>query len=420
MMLYDEALAVIHGKPKLEIGLWRIEKLNEIIGCPDRKLKFVHIAGTNGKGSTANMIMNVLKESGYKVGLFTSPYLSRINEYMQIDGVPISDQELADIVEFMESSARQMREPITEFEFVTELAFEFFSRNNCDIVVLEVGMGGRLDCTNIISNTEAAVITSIGLDHMDVLGNTVEEIAAEKAGIIKPGADVILYQQGKSIQKVVEEKCEKEKVPLHIADFSEIIRTTSTIEGQVFSYKEFKNIHLSLLGQHQLENAAVALEVVSVLRNRGWKIKNDNIYDGLRKTTWPARFELLQKDPIVILDGGHNPQCFEKIADSLQLYFPKKKVIFVMGVFKDKNYKNMLEIIIPYAKRFYTITPDNDRALPAEELAAVIAEHQVPVKKYEDPLTGVKKAIEEAEKDDVICVLGTFSIAGTIRSFYKK
>ena len=419
-MTYNDAVEVIRNKPRFCVGLWRIEKLNKVIGSPDKKLKFIHIAGTNGKGSTANMIMNVLIAAGYNVGLFSSPYLCRINEYMKINGKPVSDEEFSEIIGDIEPFAEQMDEPVTEFEFVTEVALEYFARNNCDIVVLEVGMGGRLDCTNIISHTEVAVITSIGLDHMEVLGNTVEEIAAEKAGIIKSGSDVILYQQAENIHEVVRDKCSEEGVPLHIAEFSDIIIKTTNINGQIFNYGQLENIQLPLLGTHQLKNASVAIETINALKRRGWKIETNDIYTGLAKTMWPARFELLQKSPIVILDGGHNPQCFEAVAESLQLYFPKKKVIFVMGVFRDKEYEEMLKIVMPYAQKFYTVTPNNDRALSAECLANYISDYHIPVRACGEPLIGVKCALEEAKEDDIICILGTFSIACSIRSFFEK
>ena len=421
-MIYEEAIKFIHSKSwkGTKLGLDRIIELNELIGNPQKQLKFVHVAGTNGKGSTSRMLANILNESGYRVGLFTSPFISTFNEYYQVNDRCITDSELIEIVEFIKPFVEKMKEGPTEFELITMIAVEYFKRKCCDIVVFEVGMGGRLDCTNFIENTEVAVITSIGLDHMEQLGNTISEIAREKAGIIKRDCQVVLYQQGQEVVNVVEEACKKVNADLFIADFSDLIPVSSDLDGQMFDYKNMKNIFIKLLGCHQLKNTAVVLETVFALQKRGWKIGDADIKEGLKKTTWPARFEVLQKNPVVILDGGHNPQCFQALKEGLIQYFPGKKITFVFGVLADKDYISMIDIIAPYAKKFYTITPNNTRALNAEDLTNCLRKYNSTIVNCETPLNGIKTALEGAQKEDVICVVGSFSIASEIRSFYGR
>lgn len=419
-MTYDEAIKFIHNKSwkGTKLGLDRMIELNELIGNPQKQLKFVHIAGTNGKGSTSRMLANILIDSGCRVGLFTSPFISKFNEYFQVNDSCITDSELIDIVEFIKPYVEKMKEGPTEFELITMLAVEYFKRKCCDIVVFEVGMGGRLDCTNFIQNTEVAVITSIGLDHMEQLGNTISEITKEKAGIIKKNCQVVLYQQGEEVVHIVEETCKKISVELFLTDFSQLMLVRSKLDGQLFHYKNIQNIFIELLGSHQLKNAAVAIETACALQNRGWRISEADIKEGLKRTKWPARFEVLQQDPVVILDGGHNPQCFQALKEGLVQYFPGKKISFVIGVFADKDYISMIDIIAPYTKEFFTITPDNPRALNAENLTECLKKYNLPIVNCGSPLNGLKRAVDGAQKEDVICVAGSFSIASEIRSFY--
>lgn len=419
-MTYDEALEFVHNKSRLgtKLGLDRVIELNSLMGNPQQQLKFVHIAGTNGKGSTSMMLTNVLMEANYRVGVFTSPVIYRFHEYFRVNNTEITDAELVSIVKHMKSCIDLMEESPTEFEMITMIAIEYFKRKKCDIVVFEVGMGGRLDCTNLIENTEAAVITSIGLDHMEYLGNTVAEIAWEKAGIIKNNCKVILYDQDEVIVSVVNEVCEKKQAKLTVTDNSKIYLKSFGLEEQVFCYTDIRNLSIKLMGEHQLKNAAVVIETVRALDENGWQISEQHLRDGLSKTRWPARFELLQKEPAVLIDGGHNPQCFESLAAGLNLYFGDKKIIFVMGVLADKDYESMLRIIIPYAKKFFTITPENPRALKSVELGKSIRKFHVPVTCSENPLDGLKGALGEVGKEDVICVTGTFSVVSEIRLFY--
>ena len=322
-MDYKEALEYIDGMSWFgsRPGLERVGELLHRLGDPQKKLKYVHVAGTNGKGSASAMLASVLKAAGYKTGLFTSPYLSRFNERMQINGKEIENDVLADIVSRVKPIAESMDEHPTEFELMTAAALLWYAEEKCGIVVLEVGLGGRFDATNIIDAPEAAVIMNIGLDHTKVLGDTVEKIAFEKAGIIKPGCDVILYQQSESVTDVVRARCEEQGARLHIADFSQIVSEFDSLDGQVFDYKG-DAYAIPLLGAHQLKNAAVAVETVQVLRGRGWKLEQDAVEHGLYAVSWPARFEVVADEPYFVVDGGHNPQCARTVVDNLRNYFP--------------------------------------------------------------------------------------------------
>ena len=287
-MDYKEALEYINGtqwfgsKP----GLARVGALLEKLGRPQDGMKFIHVAGTNGKGSCSAMLASVLKAAGYKTGLFTSPYLSRFNERMRINGKEIGDEALAAIVSRVAPAAESMDEHPTEFELMTAAALLWYAEEKCDIVVLEVGLGGRFDATNIIEAPEAAVIMNIGLDHTAVLGGTVEQIAFEKAGIIKSGCDCVLYEQPENVTAVVRVQCEKMGARLHIADFSTIESEFDSLDGQVFSYAG-DAYAIPLLGAHQLKNAAVVIETVKVLRERGWKLAQEDVEHGLYAVSWP-------------------------------------------------------------------------------------------------------------------------------------
>ena len=418
-MNYKEALQYIDGVSWLgsRPGLERVTELLEKLGNPQKKLKFVHIAGTNGKGSCAAMLASVLKAAGYRTGLFTSPYLFRFNERMKINGRPIEDEALAEIVTVIRPIADAMADHPTEFELMTAAALLWYAREKCGAVVLEVGLGGRLDATNVIDAPEAAVIMNIGLDHTAILGGTVEQIAAEKAGIVKPGSDVVLYQQSAGVEAVVREKCAECGAALHTADFSQIVPEFDSLEGQVFSYRG-EPYALPLLGAHQLKNAAVVLETVEVLRRKGWKLPQDAVEHGLYAVSWPARFELVREEPAFVVDGGHNPQCAETVAESLLRYFPAQKRVLLCGVLADKDYARLFEILNPAADAYVCVTPKSERALPAEKLAEYLKRFGKPVTACADIPAGVEAASAAAGEDGVACAVGSLYMAGEVRACF--
>ncbi|MBO7729060.1 MAG: bifunctional folylpolyglutamate synthase/dihydrofolate synthase, partial [Oscillospiraceae bacterium] len=317
-MNYKESLEYINSTAWFggEPGLSRIRELLSALGNPQKAFRAVHIAGTNGKGSCAAMTASVLKAAGYRTGLFTSPYLHRFNERMQINGREIEDEVLAEHATAVRKASEAMAEHPTAFEMMTACAFLWFAAQHCEIAVLETGLGGRYDATNSIENPEACVIMNIGLDHTRILGSSVSEIAAEKAGILKPGCDCVLYQQSREAEAVIEDTCRRVGARLHRADFSQIEPEFDSLDGQVFSYRG-DPYAIPLVGAYQRKNAATVIETVEVLRGKGWKISWEALEHGLYAVSWPARFEVLADDPYFILDGGHNPQCAEELAGNL-------------------------------------------------------------------------------------------------------
>ena len=415
-MDYKQALAYIDGVSWLgsRPGLDRVGQLLDKLGKPQDGLKFVHIAGTNGKGSCAAMTASVLKAAGYRTGLFTSPYLFRFNERMQINRRPIDDEVLAELVTLIQPLADAMEDHPTEFELMTAAALLWYRQEHCDIVVLEVGLGGRFDATNIIPCPECAVIMNIGLDHTAVLGDTLEQIAFEKAGIIKPQGDAVLYQQQKSVEDVVRRRCEVLGAKLHTADFSQIGPEFDSLEGQVFTYRG-EPYAIPLLGSHQRRNAAVVLEVVEVLRQKGWKLDRDAVEHGLYATSWPARFELARQEPPFIVDGGHNPQCAASVAENLLHYFPDTRRVLLVGVLADKDYPSLFEILNQAADAWVCVTPESGRALPAAELAAFLERFGKPVTACTSIPEGVTAALEQAGEDGMVCAVGSLYMAGSVR-----
>lgn len=419
-MDYKAALEYINGVSWLgsKPGLERVRVLLTGLGNPEKKLKFVHVAGTNGKGSICAYLASVLKKAGYKTGLFTSPYIARFNERMKINGREIGDAELADIVEQVKPVADAMDDHPTEFEMMTAAALLWFSERGCDIVVLEVGLGGRLDATNIIPCPECAVIANIGLDHTAILGSTVEEIAAEKAGIVKTGGEVVMYQQQGEVMRTVRDICDERGAELTVPDFDDISLEFDTREGQVFSYKG-ENYAIALLGEHQLYNAVCAIEAVEVLRRRGWEIEHDALEAGLYATAWPARFEIIEAEPWFVVDGGHNPQCALALSDALKRYFPDEKKVLLLGVLKDKDYDGIIEILAPQFDAFVTVTPNSERALSAEALGEKLEKFGKPVSVIGDVSSGVREALNLAEElGAMVCAAGSLYICGEVRACF--
>lgn len=402
-------------------GLGRTTELMRLLGDPQKELRFVHIAGTNGKGSTAAMLSSVLTQAGYTTGLFTSPHLQRYNERIKVNGADIPDGEMDRLMEEIWRASRQMEEAPSEFEILTAMGLLYFRERGCDIVVLEVGLGGRIDSTNIIPAPEAAVITNIGLEHTEYLGDTLEQIAGEKAGIIKPGTQVVLYHQTPGVEAVVRAQCALCACPLTITDGGQQKLLECGLEGQTFSYREREGLRLSLPGSYQYRNAAVVLDTVDALKERGWSIPEQAVRAGLAGAAWPGRFEVLGREPLVIVDGAHNPNGVEALVQSLKQYLPGRSMTFVMGVMADKNYDQMLELAAPLARRFITVTPESHRALDSGRLAEDAASRfGLPVQDAGTVEAGVSMALAEAGPEDVVCILGSLYQAGAVRGLLKQ
>lgn len=398
-----------------------MKKLMSLLGDPQKKLKFVHVAGTNGKGSTCAMLASVLRSAGYKTGLYTSPYIHIFNERMRINGDAIPDEELAEITEKVRAAAETMELAPAEFEVVTAIGFEYFARENCDIVVLEVGLGGRFDATNVIEMPECAVICNIGLDHTEILGDSLEKIAMEKAGIIKPGCSVAVYpDQDPSVVSALAAVCRERGASLRIAEDDEIELHYDDLKGQEFCYCDDTPLRISLLGDHQCRNAALALECIEVLRSRGFDISPESIKTGLAKTRWPGRFELIGKKPFFIADGGHNPQCAESIRTNMEYYFPDEKRVFLLGMLADKDVCGFADIIAPCADVFVCVRPDSPRALDPKNLAGGLKKYKKPVFVAESVAEGVRLAKSAAGESGAVCATGSLYLMGDVRRAMGK
>lgn len=395
-------------------GLDRVVELLGRMGNPERQLKYVHIAGTNGKGSTAAMTASILRKAGYRTGLYTSPHIYRFHERIRVDGVDISDEDLAQITDYVRPLAQGMEDHPTEFELVFCIAIEYFKRVGCDIVVLEVGMGGAMDATNAIGVPEVAVICNIGLDHTGFLGDTLEEIAAEKCGIFKPGCSAVVYGSTPGVEQVFEETARKLQVSLKKEDFSTLEVVSHSLEGQVFNCGGRKALELPLLGEHQAHNAAVVLGVADSLITQGWKITEEHIREGLRDVSWPGRFHIVTREPLFIVDGGHNPQCLESLVTNIRDYLPGRRIIALTGVLADKDYGQMYLPVMPYISSFVCITPPNERKLEARELAMHLRAAGAEAVAAESIPQGVSMARELAGEDGVVLCFGSLYSIGTI------
>lgn len=402
-------------------GLDRMRELMHRLNDPQRELRFVHVAGTNGKGSVCAMLASILQEAGLRTGLYISPNLLRINERIQINGTEISDEELNSAARHVREAAAGMSDAPLIFEQLTAMALLCFRAKRCDIVVLEVGMGGRLDATNIIDSPEAAVICNIGLDHTEILGDTVTKVAAEKAGIIKPGSPVVMLAQSGEAEAVVRRVCTDKNAALTVTKPELETLLGDSLDCQIFSYRQRTDLCLSLLGPYQFQNAAAVLDTVDILQQRGFTISEDSVCAGLEKVIWPGRFEVLQKHPLLLLDGAHNPDGVNVLNACLEHYLPDEKLIFVMGVMADKDYHTMIHLIAPRAEQIFTVTPQNGRALPSAELKALIeSETSVPVVDAELPKNGVRMALNACDPGQAVCAFGSLYQAAEIRKMFGK
>lgn len=420
-MNYQEALAYIHGiswtfcKP----GLERIGELCEKLGHPERELRFIHVAGTNGKGSFCSMTASILKAAGYKTGLYTSPFIRTFNERMQINGENIADDELAEITALVRPFADSMADKPTEFELITAVAFEYFRRHNCDVVVLETGLGGRLDSTNIIQHPLLSVITGIALDHTAFLGDTVEQIAKEKAGIIKKNAPVLFGGEDEKAAKVIADTAKNQNVAFYRADYTRLVNVNATLDGTTFDYKARKDVAIHLLGLYQPKNAALVLDAVDILRENGLAVPEEAVLQGLKDAVWHARFEIVGHNPLTIFDGAHNPQGIEQAVKSVKQYFNGEKVYLLTAVLKDKDYTGIAKMLSEIADKAFVMTPDSPRALDAVDYAKVLENAGIPSAAFDSIPAAFKTAREAAKKDGkpLVCLGSLYVYASLCELF---
>ncbi len=422
-MNYTEALEYIHkiswtgSRP----GLERITELCRLIGDPQDKLKFIHVGGTNGKGSFCSMLSSVLIASGRKVGTYTSPYIYRFNERIMINGEPIPDEKLARLTEKVKEQADTMADPPTEFELITALGFLYFAEENCDIVVLEVGLGGRLGATNIIKTPILSVITGISLDHTAILGDTEEKIAAEKAGIIKKGVPVLCGCPAGGARDVITARAREMGCEIHYAKDAPITAMRCVLGETRFDYKSYTDVSIRLCGLYQPYNCASVLDAITVLLKMGIEIDDVAVYHGLKKAKWPARFEILARDPDIIFDGGHNPEGIAALWDSVSYYYPGLKVVLLSGVMADKDYPQMAKSLSPLAECVHTFAPANPRALNAGSYAEAFEKCGVTAVPHATAYDALASAINEAKAKDLpLIICGSLYSYAEIRAELSK
>ncbi len=406
-------------------GLSNIRELCRRLGNPQDLLHFVHIAGTNGKGSVSAYMDSVLREAGYRVGRYLSPTIFDYRERIQVNGKMISKTGLCRHLERVRRAAEEMAKEgmphPTAFEVETALAFLYFCEKKCDIVVLEAGLGGSLDATNLVTTTVLSVLTSISRDHMAFLGETLGEIAANKAGIIKEKIPVVSTFQEPEAMREIEKEAEKKESALVAVSPEEIKKVRYGIEKQYFDYKQFKKLEITLAGQYQIENCAVAAEAFMQLSGRGFPVSEKALRDGLKKTAWKGRFSVIAKKPFFIVDGAHNEDAAKKLADSIRFYFTNKKIIYIMGILKDKEYEKIIAQTGSLAEQIITVAaPKNKRAMSAYELAGAVKEYYPCVTAADSLEEAVEMSYLLADPDSVIIAFGSLSFLGQLMAIVEN
>ncbi len=388
----------------------------EMLGSPEKTLKYVHVAGTNGKGSISAMTASVLQAAGYRTGLYTSPHLIRWHERVQINGEPITDEAFTRLMERIARAEEASDVTLTVFQRMTLLAFLYFREEKADIVVLEVGMGGERDATNVIPDSELAVIAPIGLEHTAQLGKTVEEIAAVKAGILRPGRPAAVEAQSEEALSVIREKARTLGCPLSIADPSCGRILHFDLKEQVFEYGEWNKMELGLAGHYQYDNAVTVLEGIGLLRKQGWKIPDRAVRKGLAEAHWPARFEFVRTEPPFFLDGAHNPHGVEALEKTIRSYFGEKKLLLICSIMSDKDRRSMLSLMKPHIKKLFVVRSDSPRSLDAAFLAEDIREHEgIDAAAAPSVEEGLRMILAEQGPDDIAGSFGCLYLAGALR-----
>lgn len=431
-MNYEEAIEYIHSTYKFgtKLGLDNITRLMELLGNPQDKLKIIHIAGTNGKGSTSNMLHDVLCAAGYKVGLYISPFLEEFTERIQINKEQIEKDDLARTTDLVKSKIEIMisegNNHPTEFEVVTAIGFQYFYEKHVDFLMLEVGMGGRFDATNVIKESLLSIITSISLDHVQYLGDTLEKIAFEKSGIIKEKGDVVVYPQDFRIIEVIRKQAslknaeifETNKNDIELLDTDLLGQNINYLKDDIFKLGTFK---LSLLGEHQIYNCLTVLRALELLKDKGFDIKEENIIKGLGSCKFPGRFEVINQNPLIIIDGGHNISGIQSFAKAIKKHLNNRKIVIFYGMLKDKNPSTLIDNLITISKKIYTLTPNSPRAMTAGDLSKLINEESNMM--LSEPLNTVDEAIniiEDTKDDECFAFVGSLYMLGEVRTKLRK
>ena len=426
-MNYKEALEYVDSLNQYGIvpGLDSIKELCKRLGNPQDALSFVHIAGTNGKGSALAYISTVLKCAGYRVGRYLSPVIFEYREKIQVGKRPITKEALCEGLEMIRQICEEMvadgfHHP-TPFEVETALAFWYFQKKECDIVVLETGMGGLMDATNLITTTKLAVLTSISMDHMQFLGDTLEKIATQKAGIMKDGCSVVTMNQQEEVMNVIVGEAAEKGCPLVVADCTKAKNIRYGIEKQTFDYDGMKKLEITMAGKFQVDNAILAIEAIKVLKEMGYTVSEGALRKGLKECEWKGRFSVLKKKPYFLADGAHNEDAARKLAESIEFYFTNKRIIYIMGMLRDKEYEKVIAFTQKYAEKIITVTPpENPRAMHAYELAGEVAKVHAHVTAVDSLEEAVEMSLLLAGKDDVIISFGSLSYLGRLMNIVER
>lgn len=424
MISYINSIERFGSRP----GLVRVQNLLRRLGNPEKNLKVIHVAGTNGKGSVSTMISYILEKSGYDVGMYTSPHLENYNERIKINNKDISDEEFATagekIIKACQECVENNEEHPTVFEFLTAMALLYFDEQSVDFVVLEVGLGGRYDATNVIENPLLSVITSISMDHMDVLGDSIESIAFEKAGIIKKNCSTVLFFPNNRVYNIIKSVCESLNSQLYYVSDMHIQNVRHSIEGITFSintdFYSYKDLKVSLIGEHQIYNTALVLLAVEVLRNKGIEISEENVRIGLEECYWPGRLEIVGKNPLILLDGAHNEEGALALAKAFEQYFHDQNITLLIGVLKDKPYELMLKQLLPYASKVVLTEPNSSRKLPIDELEKTAVKYSSYIYQNADIAQAYELALKLTNEKDVLCCAGSLYLIGEIKKMIKK
>lgn len=426
MMTYQEAMDFINHIPHIgkRNGVNRVRPLLEKLGNPQQHLRFVHVAGTNGKGSTVAMTASVLHEAGLRVGMFISPYVEDFRERVQLDGQWISKEDLAEEVSILAPLFRQLQQEnraVTEFEFDTAMALHYFARKKCDMVVLEVGMGGKLDATNCIDAPDVSAIASVSFDHTQYLGNTLAEIAGEKAGIIKQGSRVAVYpKEPEEAMEVIRKVCQENGIRPNVPDLSQLEILSCGGEGSQIRYKG-KDLHIPLLGEHQIYNALTVCAIFEELNAGGWDFDWETVQKGIEKARFGGRQEVICRGPLCLVDGAHNPDGVDSLCRTIDCFFAGKQVTVVMGMLEDKDYAYGLSQLAQRASRFIAATPqDTPRALPAEKAAEIARKYCEKVEAVDDPAQAAFLAKSQAGAEDVVIACGSLYMIGYAKQGFLR
>lgn len=413
-MNYKEALEYVSkaGNRGIRPGLLRIRSLLDRMGNPQNACRIIHVAGTNGKGSVCTIIAAALMEAGNTVGRYISPSVFGYREKIQKNGRWISEEDTASLVTEIAELTEKDKDKPTAFEIETAMAYAYFQRSGCDWAVVETGMGGRLDATNVIDRPALCVITDIAMDHMHFLGDTIEKIAGEKAGILMPGCPAVFFRGCPEAVRVLEETARKLDCPYVLADAENAVNIRRSLsEGQVFDYKEEKDLRTGLLGTYQISNAVTAVEALRMLG-----IPEDAMRRGLAGAVWPGRFDIVRKEPLLIEDGAHNPDGAQALAECIRIYLPGRKIILVMGVFADKEYKKMLTVMAGVSDTLITFRPDNARGLDARTLARAAQGKFRDIRAFKTQREAVRCALAMARGGAAVVHFGSLSTLAGLRS----